>query len=123
MQRDLDLIRELLFAIEAKPGGYARGTPTIEGYTEEQVGYHVFLAHQAGLLVGVDQSNVVADSPMWAPLYLTWDGHDFIAAIRDDTLWAKAKNLVIKPAGGVAFSVLLAWVKREAQERLGLPAE
>ena len=50
MKRDMDSIREILLAVEAHPCGFA---PSIEihGYTQEQVGYHVFLLGEAGLAV------------------------------------------------------------------------
>ena len=52
---------------------------------------------------------------------LTWSGHEFADAANDGALWAKAKTNVIGPAGGVAFTVLLEWLKAEAKSRLGIP--
>jgi hypothetical protein len=52
---------------------------------------------------------------------LTWDGYEFLESAKDENLWGKAKSIVIKPAGGVAFGVLLDWLKAEAKSRLGMP--
>jgi hypothetical protein len=44
-----------------------------------------------------------------------------LEASRDPTLWQRAKENVLKPAGGMAFNVLLEWLKTEAKTKLGLP--
>ena len=92
----------------------------IDGATDEQIGYHVYLMHQAGLVDAVDSTFISGNSPNFIPRKLTWDGHDFLDSIKDESLWEKAKKSVITPAGGVAFSVLLEWVKAEAKSRIGL---
>lgn len=98
MKRDIDLIRSILLSMESNGHGFSADRPVIDGYTTN--------------------SDL---SPSAIPLSLTWDGHDFLDSVKDETLWKKAKSMVLKPAGGVAFDVLLAWVKAEAKQRLGLP--
>ena len=50
---------------------------------------------------------------------LTWAGQDFADAISSDTLWCKAKENVLKPAGSWTFDVLKEWLKAEILQ--GLP--
>ena len=76
---------------------------------------------QAGLLKTEENTNLADTSPSAIPLSLTWEGHEFIDAAKDSKLWAKAKKHVLAPAGGVAFNVLLEWLKMEAKTKLGLP--
>jgi hypothetical protein len=97
------------------------GTSKLKASTEEQIGYHVYLMGQAGLLEVSDTSSMDSRTPEAIPLNMTWYGHEFLDATKDSDLWAKAKKNVIGPAGGVAFSVLLEWLKEEAKNRLGLP--
>lgn len=52
---------------------------------------------------------------------LTWTGHDFLAATRDATVWAKAKKIVLERGGAISFDLLLAWLKKEGADMLGLP--
>jgi len=58
---------------------------------------------------------------------LTWAGHDFLDAMRDDTIWKKAKEKVLAPTGkeivGASFAVLLGWLRYEAAQKLGIPPE
>lgn len=123
MQRDMDLVRKLLQWIEAQEHGRnINWKIEIEGFTEEQIGYHAYLMYQAGLIDATDATTTELWSPRYLPERLTWAGHDFLESIKDDTLWAKAKKIVIQPAGGVAFSVLIDWAKAEAKARLGLPS-
>lgn len=121
MKRDLDLIRKLLLLMESHEHGYAPHELSIEGYTDEQVGFHVHLLGEAGLAVVADTTHMSSDSPSAIPQCLTWAGYEFLEAAKDETLWGKAKDKVIKPAGGVAFTVLLEWLKAEAKTKLGIP--
>lgn len=121
MKRDLDLIRKLLLLMESYEHGYAPTEISIDGYTDEQIGFHVHLLGEAGLAVVADTTNLSSLSPSAMPRHLTWAGYEFLEAAKDETVWGKAKEKVIKPAGGVAFTVLLEWLKAEAKTRLGLP--
>lgn len=121
MKRDLDLVRKILLWMEGSDHGTVHTEPQIEGFSAEQVGYHVHLMGQAGLITALDITTNGDHSPNALPSSLTWAGHDFLDAVKDDTLWEKAKSMVLKPAAGVAFDVLLAWAKAEAKHRLGLP--
>ncbi|HAB53780.1 MAG TPA: hypothetical protein DCE80_16660 [Ignavibacteriales bacterium] len=120
MKRDLDLVRKILLAIEAMVNGRVDCDIEIPGFTKDQIGYHVFLMGQAGLLKVVDITDLDSKSPQAAPIHLTWAGHEFLDASKDEGLWSKAKSKVIKPAGGVAFDVLLEWLKAEVKQRIGL---
>jgi hypothetical protein len=122
MKRDMDLVRSILLWIEQQDCGRNVGwTIEIEGFTDEQIGYHIHLMGQAGLLEAHETTSMSDTSPSAIPIALTWSGHDFLESAKDETLWSKAKKSVIQPAGGVAFNVLLEWLKAEAKARLGLP--
>ena len=121
MKRDMDLCRALLNAMAAQDGGFVNAEKIdIDGYTQDQLDHHYYLLWQAGLIEAVQSSGINSASPTAIPLNLTWAGQDFLDAARDPGLWKKAKEKVIGPAGGVAFSVLLEWLKQEALKQLGL---
>lgn len=120
VKRNLDLVREILLWVEGRPEGRNVGWKiNIDGYSDEEIGYHVYLMNQAGLLIATDATFQESLSPYWIPNALTWDGHDFLASIKDDTVWKKAKEHVILPMAGVAFSVLKEWLAQEAKHYLG----
>ncbi len=120
MKRDLDLVRKILLAIEAMDNGRVDCDIEISGFTKDQIGYHVFLMGQADLLKVVDISNLDSKSPQAEPIHLTWAGHEFLDASRDEDLWSKAKSKVLKPAGGFAFDILLEWLKAAVKQKIGL---
>lgn len=39
---------------------------------------------------------------------LTWNGHEFLDNVRNDTVWAKLKRAVAEKGGAVSFDVLKA---------------
>src|SRR6476660_1465967 len=90
MKRDMDLIRKIMLAVEEHEHGFAPRQIVIEGYTKEQIGYHNYLIINAGLGDGPDLTHLRSESPEHDLRYLTFAGHEFLDAARDDTRWRKA---------------------------------
>jgi hypothetical protein len=106
MKRDLDLVRKMILAIEDHPDGWAPEKLAFEGYTEAQVGYHAYLLIDAGLAKGDDASTMGSTAPEGFITSLTWKGHEFAAAARDDTLWKKAMGMVAEKGGNITVDLL-----------------
>ena len=64
MERDWELCRKILEKAEGYEGIPRPGIPRIEGYTDEQIGYHCYLLEDAGLLnmVGPDHQTMKWES-------------------------------------------------------------
>lgn len=105
MKRDMDLVRNILLSAEALEHGYVNDSPKIDGYTDEQVAHHIYLMWQAGLVKGADTSGVSCDSPTAILISVTWQGHDFLDAIRDPEIWKKTKDIAGQ-AGGFTFELI-----------------
>ena len=103
MKRDMDLIRKILLVTEAEP---QRKIPYIEGYTSEQIGHHVYLMMQAGLIEGADATTYQDLYNIAIPDQLTWQGHDFLDACRNESVWNKAKEKLKSIGGDVPLSVV-----------------
>lgn len=104
MKRDMDLARQILFAVEAEPTPDAELRPEVGGYSAEVIAEHVRLLHEAGLLRAIDGSSM--DGLDWIATGLTWNGHEFLDAARDDSRWKRAKELAIAKGGALAFETL-----------------
>lgn len=105
MKRDMDLARSILIALEEAPyDGFPILRFTIPDHSDNEVSYHVMLLHEAGLLRAFDVS--ADDSGMWLPAYLTWDGHEFLEAAKDDTRWNQAKTYLKDNGAPMIFDVL-----------------
>ncbi len=83
MKRDMQLIRKILEYLEGKCQGDGQliPVPSLDGYANDAVSYHVGLCIQAGYIEGKDQSFVGA-APMYDMICLTWDGHEKLAELR-----------------------------------------
>jgi hypothetical protein len=118
MQRDIDLIRKTLFEVEKKD------TPTgwidieVDGYSKEQIAYHVKLLAEAGYLEAKNLTN--KDGFDWQPVSLTWQGHDFLDAARDNNIWNKAKKHLGNKLKSVSFEVLKCLLVSYGKQTLGL---
>lgn len=106
MERDLELIRKLVLAVEANPTGFVLEDLKVEGYSPEQIGYHCFLLVDAGLAKGIDATAMGHTAPRWRILHLTSAGHDFADASRDEGRWRKATEIVKDKAGTVTIDVM-----------------
>ena len=109
MKRDDDLIRELLFEAESSDD------PLFGPFDDEdETGYaHAILLCDAGFFHEVHGGI----------FRLTNQGHDYLAAIRDDGIWQKTKEAA-STAGGVGLGVMkdiaVAYAKQELSTQLGL---
>ena len=109
MRRDPDLIRKLLFHFEVKLDYTAERCPAIEGHKELDIVYHMLLLAQAGFLDHQPEWTKSRDRIIRVLGFgLTWDGHEFLEAARNDTIWQKAKSRLTERVGGVPFDVMFA---------------
>lgn len=120
MKRDLDLIRKILLAIEDHPQGYAPDLK-FDGYTDEQIGYQSYLLIDAGLAQGQDMAGFGSTGPNSKIFKLTWAGHEFADAARNDKLWTKAMGIVKEKGGSVTMDVLKDLLTSLMKAAIGLP--
>ena len=101
MKRDMDLCREILLQIEKSPQKVVYNF-TIVGYEKDILKYHCDLLKQAGFLKR--SSKDITGELMVGDL--TWEGHEFIDKIRQDTVWNKVKEIISKKGLPMAFDVI-----------------
>jgi hypothetical protein len=119
MKRDMDLVRRILLEVEEK-GGDPLGwlDLSIPGYSPEVVSHHVWLLKQARFLTAQNLSNLEAFDVR--PKALTWEGHEFLDAARNDTVWNAAKNQVKGKLGTVPLEIFKALLLKLAMTTLGM---
>ena len=94
MQRNMDLIRKLLLEIENEKSIHHEFNP--DGVQELVYWYHVDLLENSNLIRGI-RVRWSSDGTHYEPfsyglVSLTWQGHDFLDAVRSDSVWKKAKE-------------------------------
>ncbi|MHA6264644.1 DUF2513 domain-containing protein [Arenibacterium sp. CAU 1754] len=111
MRRDLDYLRELLFEVEAAESNVVLFSRTSE--SDDREIHHVDLLCDAGFLERVSDSGY----------RLTNSGHDYLDAVRGETVWNKTREGAAA-VGGMTLSMMkdlaIAYVKQEAAEKLGI---
>lgn len=117
MKRDMDLVRSILLACESDPSGYPPDLPTIEGFTPEQVAFHVYLMGDAGLLRVYDTTTIGSPSPSAVILSVTWKGFDFLAASKSSVVWDGTKAALSK-IGGAGLDIWIDVLKFYAKQKL-----
>ncbi|MCK4830520.1 DUF2513 domain-containing protein [bacterium] len=122
MKRDIDLIRKLLLYLEEKPDDKMVKDLELDGYSKDEVQYHFILMDQAGLLrCERSVSSSTSDKVIRVyPFSLTWQGHEFLEASRNDTFWNKAKEIVKTKSGALSVDVVKALLIKLAKESVGL---
>ena len=119
MKRDMDLIRAMLLKVEADPHGFAPVRIEIPNHSQEEVQYHAFLLGEAGLAQVTDVTANGSDSPAALIVRLTWQGHEFLDAAREDDSWKTAKDTIGK-IGGATLQIWIAVLTRLIEKKLGL---
>ena len=108
MQRDMDLVRRILMEVEGAPHG-SWIELNIEGYSADEVSYHVMLLAQAGLITAIDDNGLDENiSKGWVATGLTWSGHEFLRAARDDSRWQRAKRMMAQSGKTLSFEAIKA---------------
>lgn len=121
MQRDMDMIRQLLLRIEKDPQldghNWVHFSPNELGMntrTEEDVGYNLTLLVEAGFVLGKTGMETI---PVVSKL--TWQGHEFLDNIKNDDVWSKTKSR-IGGLANVSLKIVAAIAEAEIKQKLGL---
>ena len=120
MHRDMDLCRKILVEVEKIPTTRLLMEIKLEGYTDDEIGYNAWLLADEGLIEGQDISAHGHKVHRYAPLCLTYKGHDFLEHARDDVRWKKAKDKITEISGAMTTQVILAVLKNLITKELGL---
>lgn len=116
----MDLIRKIVLLLEESPNGLTPGHPKIEGYTDEQVAYHAAMLIEAELAKGSSSNTFDSPSPVVLLNNLTWKGHEFADAARNDSIWDKAKKKIQDKAGTVPWEILTQLLGSLIKKAVGL---
>jgi hypothetical protein len=121
MKRDFELVRKILLEIEGltEPELIDKDSKFIAGYEPEQVNYHLLLLLDANLISAINE-NPDDKHFFWKIERLTWEGHDFLDAARNTTIWEKAKAQLGQQLATLPITVLKAYLLDLTMRQLGL---
>lgn len=105
MQRNWDIIRKILIAVESLPTEDSEINSTeLQDIDAESVAYHMRLLLEAELIVGSCRDAM--GPPLCRARRLTWEGHEFLDKIRNETLWRKIKATAREKGLDLSFTVI-----------------
>jgi hypothetical protein len=129
MKRDMNVIRSLLLKLEAMDNGsvfrpvlisWASPELAVEQVSPDQVDYHLSLLRERGLIEPSEGGTM--DGKIFFRR-LTWEGHDFIDAIRSDDIWRKTQRGA-EEVGSWTFDLVKdlakGFVKKQIEQRTGV---
>ena len=118
MKRDMDLVREMLCEVEKTDTFGTQIHLKFDGYSPEEIDYHILLLSDADLIKTDPPRDIERKR---RPVRLTWEGHEFVEAARDDARWNQAKEMM-KGTGGfvveIAKSLLIDLAKEQIKTGL-----
>ena len=119
MKRDMNLVRNILLFTEARPSINEGALLQFDGHTEDQVWYHANMLVEAGYL---DRERVIEsfDGIQVTGDAITFDGHDFLDAVRNDTVWCRTMDKVGSVVGSTSLEIIKAVAQSYAKQLLGI---
>lgn len=118
MKRDMELIRMVMLAAEKTKEPNELIDPKFEGHNEIEISYHIALLDDAGLLHGQDRSAIGVFR--WSAGALTWAGHEFVEAVKDEEVWKEALAITAKSGDGTVFEILKKALMKVQEKRAEL---
>jgi Hypothetical protein (DUF2513) len=120
MKRDMELIRELMLAIESQDSYFNHESVKAIGYDEPQIDYHLELLIEEKLVIGQVQRMREPLSPIILIEKLSWSGHEFLDNARNESVWEKTKTIVAEKGGSVSVGILTQVLTSVTKQLFGL---
>ena len=112
MKRDMNIIRLLLLQQEGQE-------VDLSSYTEDQLIYHAALLIEAGLVDGSIIPGEEGYPAMTTVNRMTWSGHDFLDAARNDSVWKKVTSGFAQKGLSTTFDLLKIALEKAILSQMG----
>ena len=117
MKRDLDLCRHILLVVESSPANtWVQRSSFASEIDPAILGEHVALIDQRGL-IDANITRFYGPAPAHFVIKnLTWEGHEFLDAARNESVWTKLKERLKRMGVDSAdFPLILNLLRETAQ--------
>jgi hypothetical protein len=119
MERNFNLVREILLQAEAASPGTTIQEFACEGFDKPTIVEHVEIMIEASLLDGTILKTMAGPSGFLVHK-ITWQGHDFLSNAKNDTIWKKVMSEAKEKGTSMSFVVINGLLTRAAQKYAGL---
>jgi Hypothetical protein (DUF2513) len=119
MKRDMELIRELMLAIELQNDDRDTDLKPV-GHDESKIDYHLELLIEARLVVGEVHHLTGGNPPVISIERLSWEGHEFIDNARNESVWKDTMKQVKEKGEGISIALLTQLLIAVTKQHFGL---
>jgi DNA-binding transcriptional ArsR family regulator len=125
MKRDMELVLKILKALEEREEvSVIKDIKYLElpDYDDRVVNYHLLRMYEAGL---IDAEATISSTTKTRlirvyPFGLTWQGHEFLDAMKNQSVFSKVKEKLRGKLDDIPFVLLKELALKFAREQLGL---
>ncbi len=114
MQRDMEIVRTILLTIEDTDDPSSclqRIHDALPEVSPEVIDEYLTMLEQHGLIEIKSLARTLSNVLLTALLKLTWEGHDFIAAAKNESVWKKMLEALKEKGYGEAANAPFALIK------------
>jgi hypothetical protein len=107
MKRDWDMIRDILTKLEEFSN--EEGSLNLSSFPRDkhaEISYHMELLIESGLVNGQMSEEFGPEPEDFFVTRLTWQGHEFLDSIRNDTVWQKTKKSFFSQGISMTFDLV-----------------
>lgn len=106
MRRDMELVRRILIELERADGTVAAIDLVDGDHDFACVAWHMRIMDEHGLIEARVVHNGFGSYTNASAICLTWEGSDFLDAVRDDRVWARTMRAVREAVGSTTIDVI-----------------
>lgn len=106
MKRDLDLVRCIVMSVEKADGPIEYDVLSRCCGDMGKLAFHIGLMQSHGLIVSEVDCDGFGEPIDVRISSMTWEGYDYLDAIRSPQVWNKAKEAISKAVGDTSLSVV-----------------
>jgi len=120
MERNWETIREILIAVGSLE---PEKTLTLSDFPLDmahEISYHIVLLEEAGLIHAMISKTLARGPTNFHIHRLTWPGHEFLDAIRDESVWNTTKSTISSKGSSMTFELVKSVAVEVAKKALGL---
>ena len=133
MKRDMDVVRDVLLAFEASEESVDRiDDLPITGYDKSVIWHHAVILADKGYLVDMHREARMSGDDYVLLVYegaeyrLSWDGYEYLDAVRDPKVWAMTKEGAQKVGSSsvdVVWAIARRIIKSNLKRHTGIEAD
>lgn len=122
MKLDFDLVRRILIDFEEQPANSHPSLSRLADVDQNTLFEHLELLDQHGLIEANIQYSGSGEHRIFNVFVvcLKWEGHEFLANAKNDTVWTRTKGIVAEKGGSAAFSVFTNLLTKIATAHFGI---